>query len=76
MLKYNKKLRHLDLSNTGLTPRMFELICSNLKKAMSLLSLHLSGNPFQLEIKDDFKEAIKTIRAKELKPDDYPRFPE
>ena len=76
MLKYNKKLIHLDLSNTGLTPRMFELICSNLKKAMSLLSLHLSGNPFLLEIKDDFKEAIATIKAKKLKPDDYPIFAE
>ena len=55
---------------------MFEVIAQNLKKAMSLLCLHLSGNPFLLEIKDDFEETIKTIKAKKLKPGNYPVFPE
>lgn len=44
-IKYNQNLLHLDLSNTGLTKRMLIEFGGALRKARSLICLHLSGNP-------------------------------
>jgi len=44
-IKYNFKLYHLDLSHTGLTTLMLREFGSSLRRAKSLLSLHLNGNP-------------------------------
>ena len=44
-IKYNKNLLHLDLTCTGLTDQMIRTIGTALKRARSILSLHLSGNP-------------------------------
>ena len=52
LVKYNKKLMHLDLSNTGLTTLMFNKFVAVWNKVMSLVSCHFSGNPFVLEIED------------------------
>jgi hypothetical protein len=51
-IKYNFKLLHFDLSNTGLSKAMLEQFGPALRKSRSLLSLHLSGNPgIDLELK-------------------------
>jgi len=44
-MKYNQNLLHVDLSNTGLTKRMMMEFGGTLRKARSLMCLHLSGNP-------------------------------
>lgn len=44
-IKYNKNLLHLDLTCTGLTDQMLRAIGTALRRARSILSLHLSGNP-------------------------------
>lgn len=44
-IKRNKNLLHLDLTCTGLTPLVIMEIGLSLKRAGSLLSLHLSENP-------------------------------
>lgn len=44
-IKYNQNLLHVDLSNTGLTKRMLIEFGGALRKARSLICLHLSGNP-------------------------------
>jgi hypothetical protein len=44
-IKYNKNLLHLDLSQTGLDELTLRTIGVSLRRARSLLSLHLSGNP-------------------------------
>jgi hypothetical protein len=41
----------LDISNTGITLPMFEVIGDSLRKAASLLSVHMSNNPFIKELK-------------------------
>ena len=44
-IKANKKLIHVDLTNTGLSGKMIELFGSALRRSISIRSLHLSGNP-------------------------------
>lgn len=44
-VKHNHKLIHLDLGNTGLTKNMLKQFGPALRRARSLVSLHLSGNP-------------------------------
>lgn len=44
-IKYNKNLLHLDLSSTGLCDDMLKCFGVALRRAKTLLSLHLSGNP-------------------------------
>ena len=44
-MKYNQNLLHVDLSNTGLSKRMMMEFGGCLRKARSLICLHLSGNP-------------------------------
>lgn len=44
IIKRNKKLLHLDLSNTQLTEYMLWYIGKSLARAKSLISCHLSGN--------------------------------
>ena len=45
LIKYNSKMLFLDLSQTGLSKEMLLEFGPALRKAKSLLSLHLSGNP-------------------------------
>jgi hypothetical protein len=44
-IKYNKTLIHFDLSSTGLNEGMVMHIGTALRRAKSLVSMHLSGNP-------------------------------
>ena len=44
-LKNNNKLIHLDLGNIGLTKNMLKQFGPALRRAKSLIALHLSGNP-------------------------------
>ena len=44
-LKNNNKLIHLDLGNIGLTKNMLKQFGPALRRAKSLVALHLSGNP-------------------------------
>ena len=44
-IKYNSRLLHFDLSYSGLTKRMLLPFGAALRRAKSLLCLHLSGNP-------------------------------
>ena len=44
MIKRNKELLHLDLSQTNLTEYMLWHIGKALTRARSVISLHLSGN--------------------------------
>ena len=44
-IKRNKKLMHLDLSCTGLSPLIVKEIGNAMRRARSLLSIHLSDNP-------------------------------
>jgi len=45
MIKHNSNLLHLDLSGTGLGTFIIDGIATALRKAKSILCLHLSGNP-------------------------------
>lgn len=44
-IKYNTQLRHLNLSNTGLIDEAIKYIGAVLRRALSLRTIHLSGNP-------------------------------
>lgn len=44
-IKYNPKLLHLDLTKTGLSHLMLLEFGPALRRAKSIISLHLSGNP-------------------------------
>jgi len=44
-IKYDRSLLHLDLSQTGLNQLCIKIIGISLRRARSLLSLHLSENP-------------------------------
>lgn len=44
-IKHNPKLLHLDLSHMGLPTAMLKELGPALRKAKSLVSLHISGNP-------------------------------
>jgi len=65
IIKYNKKIMHLNLENTGLTLAMVEVIYPALRKAMSLQSLHLSNNPWLLKLDnaegDKFREVTEAV---------------
>jgi len=43
-IKYNKNLIHMDLSHTGLNEIAIKFIATSLRKARSLVSIHLCGN--------------------------------
>jgi Ran GTPase-activating protein (RanGAP) involved in mRNA processing and transport len=45
MIKHNKNLLHLDITSTGLGKFIIKEIGSMLRRARSLLCIHLSGNP-------------------------------
>lgn len=68
IIKYNKKIMHLNLENTGLTRLMMKIIYPSLRKAMSLQSLHLSNNPWLLKLLKEEPKFVarlhRTIRAK------------
>ena len=44
-IKQNTNLMHLDLSSTGLDTSMMREFGTALRRAKSLISLHMSGNP-------------------------------
>ena len=71
IIKYNKKLKHLDISNTGITLQMFEIIANSLRKAISLLSIHMSNNPFIAELKETNIETEFTKRKEKTEPVEY-----
>ena len=54
-MKHNTKLLHLNLSQTNLSKRMLEMVGPILRRARSMLVLHLSGNP---GVSDDLKRAL------------------
>lgn len=56
-MKHNSKLLHLNLSQTNLSRRMLEMIGPILRKARSMLALHLSGNP---GVGQGLKDALHT----------------
>ena len=60
---------HLDLSNTGLTKTMFDLITKVWHKVMSLSSFHASGNPFINEL-TNLEELRATLKAKPIMDQD------
>jgi hypothetical protein len=52
-IKYNRTLQYLDLSHTGLNELGLRAIAIALRRAKSIISLHLSGNVgVTKEIKD------------------------
>ena len=44
-LKHNKNLIHLDLTCTGLSEFIIRAVGTTLRRAASVLAIHLSGNP-------------------------------
>jgi len=54
-IKYNPKLLHMDLTKTGLSDKMLLYFGPALRRAKSLISLHVSGNP---GIGDEITEAL------------------
>ena len=61
LVKRNKQLLHLNLTSTGLTEQMIVDIAVALRRAKSLLSVHLCGNKGVTERSKEFMK-IK-IRA-------------
>ena len=45
IIKQNKKMQHLDLSGTGLGKKIIHELGRCLRRAPSICSIHLSGNP-------------------------------
>ena len=61
-IKHNTNLLHVTLENTRLTETMLFKICSSLRRAPSLISLHVSGNPgINYELR---KQVARKIRCK------------
>lgn len=62
IIRYNKRLVHLDLTCTNISEAMFMQIIPGVKKTRSLMSIHLSGNPgVTNKVK---QEALKILKAK------------
>lgn len=60
LIKHNQCLLHLDLSGTGLEAKLLLGIAEALRKAKSLLSVHLSGNPgLTDQVQDTFVQRIR-----------------
>lgn len=53
---------HLNLSGLGLNKTMADIIIGSLKNSLSLICLHMSGNPFLEEI--DLDEVRNWAKAK------------
>lgn len=62
LIKYNRNLMHLNLSGLGLNKLMADVIIGSLRKTLSLVCLHLSGNPFLREL--DIGALRELVRAK------------
>lgn len=45
VIKHNRQLIHLDLTSTGLNESVVKEVGTSLRRATSLLAIHLSGNP-------------------------------
>ena len=54
-IKHNTSLLHVNLDNTWLTEKMLWELCTCLRRAPSLISLHVSGNP---GLNDEFKKQV------------------
>jgi len=63
-IKYNKNLLHLDLSSTGLTENMLWQLGTALRRAKSLLAIHLSDNPGVTKVAKEY--LFSRIRCKPL----------
>lgn len=55
LIKHNGKLLHLNLTQTALTKPMLMAIAGVMRRAKSLLALHLTGNP---GVDDDLKKQM------------------
>ena len=62
-IKYNKNLLHLDLTQTGLNEKILWSFGTGLRRAKSLLSIHLTGNPGVSEGLKDY--LFQRVRCKE-----------
>ena len=60
-LKYNPEMIHINLSNTGMITSAIHYLSHPLKRAQSLRSIHLDGNPGVNNRSIDF--LIKEIKA-------------
>ena len=49
-IKNNKKLLHVNLENTGLNKSMSKIIIGSIRNSKSLVSIHLSHNPFLYQV--------------------------
>ena len=62
-IKYNPNLLHFDLAHTGLNEQMIWHFGNALKRAKSMVALHLSGNP---GITDKLKDYLfKRVKCKQ-----------
>lgn len=71
-MKYNKNLLHFDLSSTGLSEAMLWYIGTALRRAKSLVSLHLSGNPGVTKNVKDY--LYKRVRCREIEDINHVKF--
>lgn len=70
LIKYNYNLVHLNLSGLGITSHMADVIIESLRKTVSLICLHMSGNPCIQDL--DMKKITRRIRAKKrIAPPDF-----
>ena len=72
IIKHNKALQHLDLTSTSLTSIQVEEIGNSLRKARSLLCIHLSGN--HKAVHDPVMKTSLVTRIKTRQPEDMERF--
>jgi hypothetical protein len=60
LIKFNKQLLHLNLEQTGLTELVLRDLGHQIRRAGSVLSIHLSGNPgLSKEVKDFLVQRIR-----------------
>ena len=67
LLKSSKSLLHLDLTSTGLREKSVERIVRGVKRAPSLLSLHLGGNEVTPALRERFRKQLKARVRPHLK---------
>lgn len=62
LIKYNKRLMHLNLTNTGLTEYMIVQIGHSIRRAKSLNSVHLCSNPGSTtRVKEFLHKRVKCV---------------
>ena len=74
-IKYNRNLLHLDLTQAGLNQLSIRIIGISLRRARSLLSLHISENPgITKDLKSLLFERIRCKPFHSLKQTDIDSF--